>query len=130
MVEAAAQLSKVAYKFVQTYKNAKKEMSVIARELTQFSGSLQTLVDVINNCSPICKPEFFSSLQSILLSYRQVETELKSLIVDNGGTLLKPRWCMRKPKAKKLIKQIDAIKAALNLELNVLQFARSEMFQT
>jgi hypothetical protein len=129
--QGAAQLSKVVFKVVLTFKNAPKEMAVIARELSHFSGSLQTLADIIGHCETLCKPEFFDSTKTIILGYRQVEADLRRLIdTDTPDKLLKLRWCIQKPKAKNLLKRIEGIKSALTLELLILQLAREQMVQT
>lgn len=124
----AAQLSKVVFKVVATYKGARKEMADIAQELSGFSGSLQNLADVLNHCQTLCKPEFFNSTKDIILKYRRLEADLQELIIDTKtGKLLKPRWCMRKPKVKKLLGQIQSIKGALLLELSILNLARDQV---
>lgn len=129
--QGAAQLSKVVFKVVATFKNAPQQMALIARGLSQFSGSLQTLADIINHCEKLCKPKFFESIKDILSGYRQVEADLRKLI-DTGTSdkLLKLRWCMQKPKAKDLLKRIEGIKIALTLELLILQLAKEQVIQT
>jgi hypothetical protein len=124
----AAQLSKVVFKFVATYKGARKEMTDIAQELSVFSNSLQNLADTLDRCQSLCKPAFFNNTKDIILKYRQLQTDLQDLIVDvRTGKLLKPRWCMRKPKVKKLLAQIQSIKGALLLELAILNLARDQV---
>ena len=129
--QGAAQLSKVIFKVVLAFKNAPQEMAVIAQELAQFSGSLQTLADVVSRSETLCKPEFFNSTKAIVQGYKQVEVDLKRLIdVGKPSRLLKLRWCMHKSKAKNLLKRIEGIKAGLVLELSILQFAREQNLQT
>lgn len=126
--QGAAKLSEVIFKVVLTFKNAPKEMAIIARELSLFSGSLQTLADVINHFETLCKPKFFASTKTIIHGYMQVEADLRKLIdKDTSEKRLKFRWCMQKPKAKNLLKRIEGIKSALTLELLILQLAKEEV---
>lgn len=128
--QGAAQLSKVVFKVVSTFKNAPKEMNTIATELSQFSGSLQTLADIINHYEKLCKPQFFENTKTIIHGYREIEIDLKKLIdTDSPEKLLKLRWCMQKPKAKNLLRRIEGIKAALTLELQILQLAKEQIIQ-
>lgn len=126
--QGAAHLSKVVFKVVSTFKNAPKEMAAIARELSQFSGSLHTLADIIDRYETLCKPAAFESIRTIIRGYRELETDLKKIIdTDTPEKLLKLRWCMQKPKAKNILRRIEGIKAALTLELVVFQLAKEQV---
>jgi hypothetical protein len=126
--QGAAQLSKVVFKVVSTFKNAPKEMNTIASELSLFSGSLQTLADIIAHYERLCKPQFFEGTKTIMLGYRDIENDLKLLIdTSSPKTLLKLRWCMAKPKAKNLLRKIEGIKSALTLQLQIVQLAKEQI---
>ena len=105
-------------------------MNTIASELSLFSGSLQTLADIIAHYERLCKPQFFEGTKTIMLGYRDIENDLKLLIdTSSPKTLLKLRWCMAKPKAKNLLRKIEGIKSALTLQLQIVQLAKEQMTQ-
>jgi len=105
-------------------------MNGIASELSLFSGSLQSLADIINHYEKLCKPRFFDNTRTIIQGYKDVEKDLQKIIdTDLPEKLLKLRWIMLKPKAKNLLKRMESIKAALVLELQILQLAKEAITQ-
>lgn len=131
MAQGAAELSKVLLKVVSTYRHARKEMGIIARDLSEFSGSLQLLADTVERYQALCKPDYFDSTKAIISGYRQIEADLKELVnTDKSGKLLNLTWLMKKPKAKDLLKRVAAVKSALTLNLSVLLFAKDQIVQS
>lgn len=125
--EGAAQLSSVVFKVVSTFRNAPQEMAAIANGLLQFSESLHTLAEIIDQYQTLYKPAALESIKTTMRGYKELEVDLKKLIdTDTHEKLKKLRWCMQKPKAKNLLKRIESIKQGLTLQLAILQLAKNE----
>jgi hypothetical protein len=126
IANSAATLSRALFDVVESIKNARKEIAFIASQLSFLSGSLHTLADVINSQQDVYKPALYANTNSILRQYRLVDGELRKLI-DTPRTLARLTWCVKKTKVKSLLREIEAIKTLLTLELNIIQLAREEL---
>lgn len=122
---SAVQLSQALFTVAQTLKNAPQEIAEIAEEIQTLSGSLLTLDDFIEAHQSLFKPALFQNTKSILSRYVQVDKELRMLI-DTPSKLVRLKWCIKRPKAKNLLKKVEAIKTALSLELSIVRLAREE----
>ncbi|PWO26444.1 TolA, Membrane protein colicin uptake [Pyrenophora tritici-repentis] len=124
----AAQLSLALFSVAQTLKNAPVEIAEIAQEIQSLAESLQMLADIIGGHKNLCKPELFERTRSIISRYNEVDAELRKLI-DSPHKLARLKWCIKKPKAKSLLKKVEGIKVALVLELNIVRLAREEVIR-
>jgi hypothetical protein len=70
VANSAATLSRALFDFVETIKNARKEIAYIAQQLSFLSGSLNTLADVISSQQDLFKAALYSNTKSILGQYR------------------------------------------------------------
>jgi hypothetical protein len=70
VANSAATLSRALFDFVETIKNARKEIAYIAQQLSFLSGSLNTLADVISSQQDLFKAGLYSNTKSILGQYR------------------------------------------------------------
>jgi hypothetical protein len=127
--ECAIRLSTDLFIVIRTFKNAPEEIAAIAEEMLSLSDSFQSLADIIKNHHTLCKPELFRNTEKILARYRQVDAELRKLI-DTPQSLARLKWCIKKPKAKSLLKKVESIKMLLILELNLIRVAREELTQS
>jgi hypothetical protein len=126
IANSAATLSRALFDFVESIKNARKEIAYIAQQLSFLSGSLNTLADVISSQQDLFKAALYSNTNSILGQYRLVDNEVRKL-VETPRTLARLTWCIERTKVKSLLREIEAIKTLLTLELNIIQLAREEL---
>lgn len=125
VAESAVILSRALFNVVEALKNARKEVRDIADQLSHLSGSLHTLADIMRSQQELCKPALFKNTKAIIARYYDVEAELKSLLV-NPRSLARLSWCIKRTKVKSLLKNIEAIKSSIILELHVVQLAKEE----
>jgi hypothetical protein len=80
LANSAAVLSRALFDVVGTLKNARKEIAFIAQHLSNLSGSLHLLADLINVQQNLCRPALFENTKAIIRQYRSLEVELKRLL--------------------------------------------------
>jgi hypothetical protein len=125
IANSAATLSRALFNIVESIKNARREVANIAQQLSFLSSSLHTLADVISSQQDLCKPALYINTNSILSQYSLVDSELRKL-VETPRKLARLNWCIKKNKVKSLLREIEAIKTLLILELNIFQMAKEE----
>lgn len=128
IANSAATLSRALFDVVESIKHARKEIAYIAQQLSYLSGSLHRLADVIGSRQDLYKPALYQNTNAILGQYRNVGSELHKLLATRRS-LTTLTWCIKKTKVKSLLREIEAIKTLLTLELNVVQLARDEVFR-
>ena len=125
VANSAATLSCALFDFVETIKNARKEIAYIAQQLSLLSGSLLLLTEVVESQQSLCSPKLFQNTAAVLKQYGQVEIEIRKLL-ERPRTLT---WFVKKVKVKPLLQEIEAIKTLLSLQLSIIQLARTEVSQ-
>ncbi|KAH7078576.1 hypothetical protein FB567DRAFT_631898 [Paraphoma chrysanthemicola] len=121
----AAALSRALFDVVETLKHARKEIASIAQNLSFLSGSLHLLADLIRSQQSICRPALFANTEAIIQQYRKLEGEIKKLL-QTPQSLARLSWCIKRNRAKSMLKEVEAIKSSLILEVNIIQLAREE----
>ncbi|KAH7079272.1 hypothetical protein BKA63DRAFT_262563 [Paraphoma chrysanthemicola] len=121
----AAALSRALFDVVETLKHARKEIASIAQNLSFLSGSLHLLADLIRSQQSICRPALFANTEAIIQQYRRLEGEIKKLL-QTPQSLARLSWCIKRNRAKSMLKEVEAIKSSLILEVNIIQLAREE----
>jgi len=125
IANSAATLSRALFDVVESIKNARKEIACIAQQLSFLSGSLHFLAEVISSGQDLYKPTLYKNTSTILEQYKVVDAELRKLL-ETPRTLARLTWCFKRTKVKTLLREIEAVKTLLTLELSIIQLAREE----
>ena len=128
LASSAALLSRALFDVVETLKHARKEIASIAQHLSNLSGSLNLLADLIKVQQSLCRPALFKNTKAIIRQYGRLEIELKKLL-ESPQSMARLSWYIKKNRAKSLLKEIEAIKSSLTLEVSIIQLAREEIIR-
>ncbi|KAF2648473.1 hypothetical protein K491DRAFT_612710 [Lophiostoma macrostomum CBS 122681] len=126
--ECAGQLGFALGEIYTTLKNAPQEIKEIARGVRTLSIGLLVLAGTLKAHRGLCKPDIFTYLDDVLVEWKDVEAELRSLTtIEDPSGLRRLKWVIRKPKTRVLLKKVESIKASLNLGVGIMNVAKEEI---
>ncbi|KAK8246489.1 hypothetical protein HDK90DRAFT_12329 [Phyllosticta capitalensis] len=119
---AGWELSQFLYQMVDTVKNGREEVRRLAHGLVNMSNVLEHLKKELDEAEGLYKPLFIKSIQSILEDYSALRKTIESHI-KKKGRMQRVRWIWRSMKVEKPLKELEALKSALDLNLQVMKLA-------
>jgi NAD-specific glutamate dehydrogenase len=125
IAELGAQSSLALFKVISTIKNAREEISQIAAEMSDLSGTVVMLQHLLESYRHVYTTTLLDRVRSILQRFDQVDKDLKKL-TGKKKKLKSLRWFFEGPKAKGLLRKVEGIKSSLSLVINIILLAADQ----
>ncbi|KAI8628741.1 hypothetical protein F5Y19DRAFT_112493 [Xylariaceae sp. FL1651] len=119
---AGVSLSRAIYDVISTVRNAPKEITDIARGLSDLSFILRELRRVLKDGKDIYRRKLIRRVGSAVRRVGRVQDEIGRLL-DGSGGLAKLKWIFRKSKTMALLYTIESHKTGINMILHTMMLA-------
>lgn len=119
---AGISLSRAIYDAISSVRNAPKEVSGIARGLSDLSITLRELQRVLNKGKDVYRRKLIRRVASAVKRMGRVQREIKELL-DGTGSLPQLKWIFRKSKTMELLYAIESHKTGISLILQTMMLA-------
>ncbi|KAI3319687.1 hypothetical protein HD806DRAFT_525351 [Xylariaceae sp. AK1471] len=119
---AGISLSLAIYDVVSSVRNAPREVSAIARGLSDLSFILRELRRVLKDGKDIYHRKLIRRVASAVKRVGRVQGEIEALL-DGSGGLTRLKWIFRKSKAMELLYAIESHKTGISMILHIMMLA-------
>lgn len=123
---AGVQLANVLFDTIDTYRNAPKEITSIARGIQDLSIVLDQLIGILEDGWEIHTRRLRKSISSAVRQIGNVHVEVWELIERGGSGFGRVKWAFRKTKMKDLMSKIEAQKGTIQLVSTTLLLAMQQ----
>ncbi|KAK0639167.1 hypothetical protein B0T16DRAFT_360466, partial [Cercophora newfieldiana] len=123
---AGVSLVSVLFEAIDTYRNAPKEISTIARGIQELSFILDHLVEVLSDGREIYTKLLRNSVLTAVNQIDDVHEEVWDLIERGESGFGRVKWTFRKSKMRDLVVRIEAQKSTIQLVCTTLLLAMQQ----
>jgi hypothetical protein len=120
---AGVTISMGLYDLAHKIKNAPKEVSVLAQELSFLSSLLRSMRRMIRDHAHLCKKRLITDTKDILKNIRGVYSDIKKLAMDSSSSFYRLKLLFKSSKTKAIMAKVEGFKSTVNLIQNTLQLA-------
>jgi hypothetical protein len=119
---AGISLSRAVYDLVSSVRNAPREVSAIAKGLSDLSYILRELRRVLKDGKDVYRRKLIRRVATAVKRVGRVQREIQSLLEGSGG-LARLKWFFRKSKTMELLYAIESHKTGISMILHIMTLA-------
>ncbi|KAI1394284.1 uncharacterized protein F4822DRAFT_44097 [Hypoxylon trugodes] len=123
IITAGASLSQAVFDMVFTVRNAPKEMSNIAKGISELSIILEELRQIIEDGRERYSRRLIRVLKSTMKRISKVHAEIGEVLKERIGAAAQLKWIWMRSKATQLLSEIESHKIGIMLMLTVMKLA-------
>jgi hypothetical protein len=123
---ASISLVTILFETLDTYRNAPKEISTIARGIQDLSFVLDQLVEVLSNDREIHTRRLRTSILAAVRQIGDVHEEVWELIERGESGFGRVKWTFRKNRMRDLVARIEALKNTIQIVCTTLLLAMQQ----
>ncbi|KAF5722714.1 hypothetical protein FMUND_2591 [Fusarium mundagurra] len=119
---AGTSLSKAIYHFISSTRGASREMTDIARNISDLSCILSELRRVLQESADICSPKLLRRIKSATRRISRIHDDIYALM-DSIRGFQTFKWSLKRSEVQYKLTLIESHKTAIQLMLNILILA-------
>lgn len=120
---AGVSLSKAIYDLISSVRSTPKEISDIARGISDLSIILSELRRVLKDGKDLYRRRLLRRVSSATRRIERVHEDIRDLIYGVGEGLSRLKWTFRRSKVNQLLYQIESHKNGINMILHIMTLA-------